>query len=102
MLKNIYNLGVRNVKNDASNLTFNIYYNEPGLPSNPSYTGSGPTGRSYLNLVGLDHRVNGDPSSNLPNGDNYFDFFPNNTIDLLNGNIIFPDLRPFSQRLDSL
>ncbi len=102
MLKNIYNLGVRNVKNDASNLTFNIYYNEPGQTPNPSYTGPGPTGKTYLNLVGLDHRVNGDPSSNLPNGDNYFDFFPNNTIDLLNGNIIFPNLRPFSQLLDTL
>ncbi|MEO8514304.1 MAG: cell surface protein SprA [Ignavibacteria bacterium] len=101
MLKNIYNLGVRNVKNDPSNLVFNIYYNEPGQPPISSYTGPGPTGKSYLNLVGLDHRINGNASSNVPDGDNYFDFFPNNTIDLNNGNIIFPDLRPFSTVLTS-
>ncbi len=100
MLKNIYHLRARNIKNDPSNLTFNIYFNEPGQPPNPSYTGSGQsTGKTYLNLIGLDYRVNGQPSSNLPNGDNYFDFFPNNTIDLANGNIIFPDLKPFSTRL---
>ncbi len=100
MLKNIYNLGVRNIKNDPSTLTFNIYYSEPGQSPNPTYTGAGPkNGRSYLNITGLDYRVNGNPSSNLPDGDNNFDFFPGNTIDLANGNIIFPSLRPFSTTL---
>lgn len=100
MLKNIYNLGVRNIKNDPNNLSFNIYYNEPGQPPTSSYTGPGnSSGKSYLNLIGLDYRINGDPSSVVPNGDNFFDFFPNNTIDLNNGNIIFPDLKPFSTKL---
>lgn len=100
MLKNIYNLGVRNIKNDPANLTFNIYFSEPGQNPNPTYTGQGPkNGRSYLNITGLDYRVNGNASSNLPDGDNNFDFFPGNTIDLSNGNIIFPSLRPFSTTL---
>ncbi len=100
MLKNIYNLGVRNVKNDPSSLTFNIYYSEPGQTPTPQYNGSGPkSGKTYMNITGIDYRVNGDPSTILPDGDNYFDFFPGNTVDLTNGNIIFPSLRPFSTTL---
>lgn len=98
MLKNIYHLGVRNIKNDPSNLNFNIYYNEPGQNPNPQYPGqnSSIANRSWMNLTGLDYRINGQPSDSLPAGDNLFDFFPNNTIDLNNGNIIFPYLKPFS------
>ncbi|MCC6866116.1 MAG: cell surface protein SprA [Ignavibacteria bacterium] len=100
MLKNIYNLGVRNIKNDPTNLDFNIFYTEPGQSPNPTYTGSGPRqGRSYLNITGLDYRRNGDPSTIVPDGDNAFDFFPGNTIDLTTGNIIFPSLKPFSETL---
>ncbi|MBZ0202093.1 MAG: cell surface protein SprA [Ignavibacteria bacterium] len=100
MLKNIYNLGVRNITNDPSTLEFNIYYNEPGQPPNPKYNGTGNfTGRSYLNLTGLDYRINGQPSSNVPEGDDAFDFFPTSTIDLINGNIIFPFINPFSETL---
>ncbi|MCI0449624.1 MAG: cell surface protein SprA [Chlorobi bacterium] len=100
LLKNIYHLGVRNVKNDPSNLTFNIYYNVTGQPPNPNYDGEGPVnGRSYMNLVGLDYRVNGNPTDSLPTGDGYFDFFVNNTIDLTNGNVIIPHMRPFSYAL---
>jgi len=101
MLKNIYNLGVRNVKNDPSNLTFNVYFTEPGQTPNPQYNGQTPqiSNRSWMNLTGLDYRVNGQPSDSIPQGDNAFDFFPGNTIDLVNGNIIFPYLRPFSTTL---
>ena len=100
MLKNIYNLGVKNMQDDPSNLTFNIYYTAPGENPNPNYNGPGPkSGKGYMNIVGLDYRQNGQPSSNLPDGDNAFDFFKNNTIDLVNGNIIFPTMRPFSKTL---
>ncbi len=100
MLKNIYNLGVRNIKNDPANLTFNIYYSEPGQTPTPQYNGTGPkNGKTYMNITGVDYRVNGDPTTVLPDGDNNFDFFPGNTIDLANGNIIFPSLRPFSTTL---
>lgn len=101
MLKNIYNLGVRNIKNDPGNLTFNIYYTEPGQTSNPQYNGntSAIANRSWMNLTGLDYRINGQPSDSIPQGDNTFDFFPGNTIDLSNGNIIFPYLYPFSKTL---
>ena len=100
MLKNIYNLTVRNVKNDPSSLSFNVYYNEPGQPPNPSYNGTGnANGKSYMNLIGLDYRTNANPTDSLPDGDGYFDFFVNNTIDLTNGNILIPYLRPFSNTL---
>lgn len=100
MLKNIYSLGVRNVKNDPNNLSFNIYFTPPGLPPTPNYEGEGPySGRSWMNITRVDYRVNGNPSdtTSFPKGDNIFDFFPGNTIDLLNGNIIFPILQPFGQ-----
>lgn len=101
MLKNIYNLGVRNVRNDPASLEFNIYYQEPGQTPSPLYTGQTPAiqTRSWLNLTGLDYRVNGNNDSLTNGGDNAFDFFVNNTIDLVNGNIIFPYLRPFSTAL---
>ncbi|MBN8585778.1 MAG: cell surface protein SprA [Ignavibacteria bacterium] len=101
MLKNIYHIDARNIKNDPSNLTFNIYYTEPGLTPNPQYNGqTAPiSNRSWMNLTGLDYRINGQPSDSIPAGDNAFDFFPGNTIDLENGLIIFPYLRPFSTAL---
>lgn len=100
LLKNIYHLGVRNIKNDPSNLTFSVLYNKPGQPPNPSYDGEGlAQNKSYMNLIGLDHRANGNASENIPDGDGYFDFFVNNTIDLVNGNVIIPYIRPFSEVL---
>jgi len=96
LLKNIYHLGVRNIQNDPSNLEFNVYYNQPGVPPNPQYDGPGPvSGRSYMNIVDLDYRVNGS-SQIVAEGDNLFDFFVGNTIDLVNGNVIMPTMRPFS------
>lgn len=102
MLKNIYHLGVRNIKNDASSLEFDIYYAPPGVPAEKNYTGTGPSnGKSYMNLTRLDYRRNGNPTDTTYGPDGQFDFFPNNTIDLTNGNIIFPIMRPFSTQLQN-
>lgn len=102
MLKNIYNLGVRNVKNDPNNLDFNIYYTPPGEPPNPNYTGGGPfAAKSWMNITAVDYRNNSNPSDSIPGGDNKFDFFPGNTIDLVNGNVIFPYLEPFGRNFDN-
>jgi len=100
MLKNIYNLGVRNLDNNPSSIPeFNIYYTPPSGTAEKDYNGSGPAnGRSYLNLVKLDIRINGSPTI-VPEGDNQFDFFPGTTIDRVNGNVIFPTIRPFSYTL---
>jgi hypothetical protein len=100
LMKNIYNLGVRNMNNDPNSLSFNIYFNPPGESPSPNYVGSGPyKDRSWMNITRVDYRVNGNPSdtTSFPKGDNFFDFFPGNTIDLLNGNVIFPILQPFGQ-----
>ncbi len=97
MLKNIYSTGVRNIKNDASNLTVKIVKKPSGVVPQESYVGSGPAnGKSYLTLTKLDLRTGITPNSQ-PDG--AFDFLPNQTIDLVNGNIIFPDLKPFSKTL---
>ncbi|MCX7877150.1 MAG: cell surface protein SprA [Ignavibacteria bacterium] len=99
MLKNIYHLGVRNIKDDPSTLNFNIYYQAPGENPTTNYNGPGSvSGRNWMNLVGLDYRRNGSTDS-IPEGDNLFDFFAGNTIDLKNGNIIIPYIKPFSETL---
>ncbi|MGH2574689.1 MAG: cell surface protein SprA, partial [Ignavibacteria bacterium] len=101
-LKNIYSLGVKNIKNDPSKLQFSIRKEPPGATPLEGYTGEGPAkNKSYLNLVKLDIKRNGEPNVILPNGDGAFDFFPGTTVDLTNGEIIFPTLRPFSRTLDS-
>lgn len=98
MLKNIYNLGVRNIKNDPNNLEFNIYYNASGQNPNSSYDGEGPANSlSYMYITRVDYRRNGNPSDTVFKGDGAFDFFPGNTIDLENGNVIFPTMQPFGQ-----
>lgn len=100
MMKNIYNLGVRNVRNDPNNLQFNVLYTPPGEPSTPNYSGQGPyNNASWMHITGVDYRTNSNPTDSVPGGDNAFDFFPGNTIDLTNGNIIFPYLEPFGQNL---
>jgi Motility related/secretion protein len=98
MLKNIYNLGVRNIKNDPNNLEFNIYYNASGVNPNSTYDGEGRANTlSYMYITRVDYRRNGNPSDTLFKGDGAFDFFPGNTIDLENGNVIFPTIQPFGQ-----
>jgi cell surface protein SprA len=100
MMKNIYHIDARNIQNDPNNLEFNIYYNPPGEPSVTNYTSSGPySNTSWMFITGVDYRRNGNPTDSIFNGDNAFDFFPTNTIDLVNGNIIFPYLQPFGSNM---
>ncbi len=98
MLKNIYNTGVRNIKNDPSNITVKIVRKPSGVVPQENYIapGSPANSKSYLTLTKLDLRTGIAPNT-APDG--AFDFLPNQTIDLTNGNIIFPDLNPFSQTL---
>ncbi len=92
LLKNIYQLPVKNIKNDASKLIVDIKRNVPGLPPENTYNG-----KSYLYYAKLDIRTINQPNDTIPDG--LFDFFPGKTVDLLNGLIIFPTLRPFSKTM---
>jgi cell surface protein SprA len=100
MMKNIYNLDTRNILNDPNNVEFNIYYTAPGQTSTPNYSGSGPYNTlSWMFITEVDYRRNNNPTDSIYGGDGSFDFFPGNTIDLLNGNIVFPVLQPFGSNL---
>lgn len=108
LIKSIYSVGVRNLKNDPSKLDFSIYYKPPSgdnqtTISVPTPPNNALVQHSYLNLVGLDLRQNSSYSvytnSSGTTGDGQFDFFPGLTVDLANGEVIFPTLFPFYETL---
>lgn len=107
MLKNIYSLKAGGVKAEGFKLT--VTYEQLGgsppeiitLPDGVQVRvpkpGAPPFSRNLLNIVGLD-RFN---PQGAPQEDNLFDYIPNITVDEQYGRIIFPYLRPFSDRIDS-
>lgn len=95
-IRSIYELPVKNIKSDPSKLNFYIYYKPPSGEIQKNYNNL-----SYLRLLRLDLRQNGgtyDTTFGI-NPDGLFDFFPNLTVNLSNGEIIFPTLSPFFQTL---
>jgi hypothetical protein len=107
MLKNIYNLGVKNIQNDPNKFLLKIVKRPTSSTSLEVYIGDQhninyATNKSYLTLTKMDLRRGVSHDTNWATGggpDGAFDFLPGKTIDLTNGNIIFPDLKPFSQTL---
>jgi hypothetical protein len=98
-IKNIYSVGVRNIRNDPTKFSFNVYYKPPSGDNQPNIILRDST-KSYLQLTKLDLRKNGsnyDPTGQVPDG--AFDFFSGYTIDLTAGAVIFPTLSPFYQTL---
>lgn len=86
MLKNIYPLGVRNIKQQG--FTLDIFRVIPGQQDENSIFNE-----RLLRVFGVD-QYNSDGTA-APNGDNVFDFRPGRTINQARGEIIFPWLRPF-------
>ncbi|MCX8106013.1 MAG: cell surface protein SprA, partial [Ignavibacterium album] len=85
-LKNIYGIGVRNIKEDG--FEFDIKYEiEGGEPVREL------NGKRLLNAFGLDLL----DASKQPNPDNVFDFRPNITVFPETGEIVFPTLQPFGR-----
>lgn len=89
-LRNIYPLGVRNVKKDGFEL--DIVYEVPGLEPRNDWNGV-----KFLNAFGFD-KV--DDSDN-PRPDGKFDFRQGITINTETGEIIFPVLQPFGRNFPS-
>jgi len=89
-LRNIYPLGVRDVKEDG--FAFDIKY---GITLDDARNDIG--GVKFLNAFGLD--LIDDSKNARPDGK--FDFLPGKTINLSTGEIIFPVLQPFGRNLPS-
>jgi cell surface protein SprA len=87
LLKNVYNTGFANIEHRDFQLR--ITYSRLGSPSTEVISG-----HNVLNLLGLDVLdQNGQTTSS---GDGAFDFIVGKTIDAEHGDIIFPNLAPFS------
>jgi cell surface protein SprA len=82
--KNVYSLGGRNISDDGFDLR--IYFRPPGSPLQEN----DDSGNKWIEVFGLDRK---DISGGL-NPDGTIDF-DNNILDLRNGELVFPDLRPF-------
>jgi len=87
-LRNIYPLGVRNIKKEGFKL--DIQYEVPGQEPRNDWNGI-----KFLNAFGLD-KVD---AADNPRPDNEFDFRPGITINTETGEIIFPILQPFGRNL---
>jgi hypothetical protein len=93
-IKSVYSLGTRNIQKDASKFEFNIYYKPPSGEKLSAFEG-----RTFLNRTRMDVRGVYPDFTELPLGDGTFDFFPGFTVDLANGEVIFPTLQPFFKTL---
>ncbi|WP_208103176.1 T9SS outer membrane translocon Sov/SprA [Flavobacterium ichthyis] len=104
MMKNIYTIpGGYNLEQE--DFKMNIMYTDPSplnyiTPANPAATNPLPADvelTPLLRVFNLD-RLNytNDPQVN---GDGFFDFVPNLTVDQTNGRIIFTTVEPFGQHL---
>ena len=93
LLKNIYPLGGRNIKQDG--FEFKVKYEIPG--QDPVSDLPTPSGNSIqlLNAFGFDSYN----SSGSPPPDNVFDWQPGKTIITSTGEVIFPTLEPFGKNL---
>ena len=95
MMKNVYSLGTRNLKNNDFKL--DVYYASDSLGTNITYLPEAELKSStLLQLLGLD-RLDSNNSKENPNG--IFDFIPGYTIDASSGRIFFPSVEPFGSYL---
>lgn len=83
--KNVYSLGARNIDDDGFELK--IFFRPPSGVTQET----DDAGEKWVTVLGLDRK---DEFGNAP-GDGVIDF-DGNVLDLNNGELIFPDLRPFA------
>ncbi len=87
-LRNIYSIGGRNLQREGFELR--IEYDIPGQDPTDELEG-----QQLLQVFGLDET----DESGSPIPDNRFDWRPGVTIDAARGELIFPSLRPFDDKL---
>lgn len=101
MMKNVYPLGVFPLSQDG--FRFEILYRDDktGIPSNTLQNAVTPgiANKTLLNVLNLDKL---DQSSYaVPNGDGFFDYVENVTVNSNRGFIIFPETEPFGKDLSN-
>jgi hypothetical protein len=87
MLKNIYSLGGRNIK--ETGFVLDILQRLSGLEDQNSIAG-----QRLLRILQLDN-YNADKTPAFSTGDGQFDFRPNRTVSVTRAEVIIPFLRPF-------
>jgi cell surface protein SprA len=90
LLKNIYNVGGRNLKKEGFELDINR--DQPGAEVLNTLAGE-----RLLRILGLD-RYDGDGRL-VDAGDQVFDFLPDVTVNQARAEIVFPYLRPFDEAI---
>ena len=102
MMKNIYDIGAYQLQPDGFRLEVMYQDDATGVPLNilQSAATNGVKDKTLLNLLRLDRL---DQSNNtISEGDGFFDFIENITIDSQNGYVIFPTIQPFGSTLDNI
>lgn len=99
MMKNIYALGVYPLSNNG--FRFEILYRDDatGIPSNTLQNATTPTisNKPLLSVLNLD-KLNQSLIA-VPNGDGFFDYIENITVNSNKGYVIFPETEPFGEDL---
>ena len=102
MMKNIYDIGAYQLQPDGFRLEVMYQDDATGVPLNilQSAATNGVKDKTLLNILRLDRL---DQSNNtITEGDGFFDFVENITIDSQNGYVIFPTVQPFGSTLDNV
>ena len=95
MMKNVYNLGARNLK--SNDFKLDIYYASDSLGTNITYLPEDIIKDTpLLRLMNLD-RLDANNSKEAPNG--IFDFVEGFTVQASTGRIFFPTVEPFGNNL---
>ena len=95
MMKNVYSLGTRSLRENGFKL--DIYYASDSLGTNITYIPEQQLkSNSLLQMLGLD-RLDSNNSKENPNG--IFDFIEGYTVDASSGRIFFPSVEPFGNYL---
>ncbi len=102
MMKNVYDIGAYQLQPDGFRLEVMYQDDAAGVPLNILQNAStnGVKNKTLLNLLSLDRL---DQSNNeTSEGDGFFDFIENITINSQSGYVIFPTVQPFGSTLDNI
>ncbi|MDC9723728.1 MAG: cell surface protein SprA [Urechidicola sp.] len=101
MMKNIYALGAYQMSRDG--FRFELLYrdDDTGVPINvlQNAVSPGVADRTLLNLFKVDRLDQNE--FEVPEGDGYFDYVEGQTVNSLNGYVIFPTVEPFGESIDN-
>ncbi len=97
MMKNIYNLNASQIEREGFTLRVHYRDDATGIDNPSLHEGSRTKDQPLIEILGLD-QLN---QNNDRQRDGNFDYIEGVTIDVRNGNIMFPVLEPFGSKLES-